>query len=118
MEIEVDLNVVLTPANFLELQEIVAEKFELVSLKATDKFTLRSVGGGDSNLTLDGAIAKYLESIKPIGSMLAKLSGVLRVGVFFSPEEVAAFSVELSTATVQMLATYQLAIDVTCYPCT
>ncbi|MBX3655159.1 MAG: hypothetical protein KF686_13315 [Ramlibacter sp.] len=117
MEIEIDLNMALTPVFAQKIQKSLAGKFELISLKAVDKFSLRPVGMIDANLTIDQAIADYLESVKPIGPALAQLSGVLRVGVFFSSDEAAAFSVDLSTATIQTLATYQLAIDVTCYPC-
>lgn len=117
MEIEIDLNFALTPELVHKVQQSLTTGFELVSLKAAGKFSLRSVETVDANLTIDQAIQNYLGSIKSVGSMLEQLGGDLRVGVFFSADEAAAFSVELSSTTVQMLASYQLSIDVTCYPC-
>lgn len=117
MEIEIDLSIALTPELAQEVQENLRTRFELVSFKTAGKFSLRPLEAVDASLTIDEAIQNYLESIKPISLTLERLGGVLRVGVFFSADEAAAFSVLLSNATVQMLATYQLTIDVTCYPC-
>ena len=117
MEIEVDLNIVLPPVFLGQVRECLMGIAELIPLNALDKFNLRLVNPSGSNLNIDQGITNYLESIKPIADILALFAGVLRVGVFFSSEEAAAFSVELSKKTIQLLATYQLAIDVTCYPC-
>jgi hypothetical protein len=78
---------------------------------------VRPVEAVAANVAIDKAVRNYLEAIESVGATLALLGGVLRVGAFFSSEEAAAFGVELSSATVQMLAQYRLAIDVTCYPC-
>jgi hypothetical protein len=117
MEIEIDLNLTLAPAFAQIIRETLAGSFDLISLKAVDKFSLRPTGMLGENLSIDQAIANYLESVRPIGQTLTQLGGVLRVGAFFSSDEAAAFGVELSTATIQTLASYQLAVDVTCYPC-
>ena len=117
MEIEIDLNIALTPELAQRVQQGLVTGLELVSFKTGGKFSLRPAEAVDATLTIDQAIKNYLESIKPVGSMLERLGGELRVGVFFSADEAAAFSVELSNATVQMLSVYQLSIDVTCYPC-
>ena len=117
MEIEIDLNIALTPELAQRVQQSLVTGFELVSFKTAGKFSLRPVEAVGATLTIDQAIRNYLELIKPIGPMLERLGGELRIGVFFSTDEAAAFSVALSNATVQMLATYQLSIDVTCYPC-
>lgn len=118
MEIEIELNVALTPDLALQVQEALAGKFDLVSFKTTPgRFSVRPVESVNANLAIDGAIRHYLESVASVGVILAQVGGVLRVGAFFSSEEAAAFEVELSNTTVQMLAQYQLAVDVTCYPC-
>ena len=117
MEIEIELNLTLTPSLAQKVQDGLSEKFELVAFRAADKFSLRPTGMADLGFTIDLAIQNYLCSIEPIWPLLEQASGVLRVGAFFSEGEAAAFSVLLSNTTVQTLARYQVGIDVTCYPC-
>lgn len=118
MEIEIELNVALTPSLTEKVRGRLNKKVEIVAFKAADNFSLRSTGGGgSSDYTIDQEIQNYLGSVESVGPLLAQASGVVRVGVFFSEGEAAAFSVLLSNTTVQMLARYQFTIDVTCYPC-
>lgn len=117
MEIEIELNVTLTPFLAEKVRGRLNEKLELVAFKAADKFSLRSTEEGDSDCTIDQAIQIYLHSVESIAPLLVQASGVVRVGVFFFEGEAAAFSVLLSNTTIQMLARYQFTIDVTCYPC-
>lgn len=117
MEMEIELNMTLTPSLAEKVRGRLSEEFELVAFKAADKFSLRPAGGSSSNCTIDQAIKAYLDTIEPIVSVLELGSGVVRVGAFFSEGEAASFSVFLSSTTVQMLAKHQFSIDVTCYPC-
>lgn len=117
MEIEIELNVTLTPSLAEKVRDRLSEKFELVAFKVADKFSLRPTGVVNSDCTIDQAIQAYLGSVELIAPLLEQASGVVRVGAFFTEGEAAAFSVLLSNTTVQMLARHQFAIDVTCYPC-
>ena len=117
MEIDIELNLNLTPSFAQKVRDGLSEKFELVAFKVADRFSLRPTEIANSSLTIDVAIQSYLESIEKIVPLLEQAGGVLRVGAFFTEDEAAAFSVLLSNTTVRTLARYQVGIDVTCYPC-
>ena len=117
MEIDIELNLNLTPSLAQKVQDGLSEKLELVAFKVADRFSLRSTEIANSSFTIDVAIQSYLESIEKIVPLLEQAGGVLRVGAFFTEDEAAAFSVLLSNTTVRTLARYQVGIDVTCYPC-
>ena len=116
MDLEIELNIKLDSSLAQNVREMLDERFTLVAFKVPGKYSLRPQGLVKT-VPIDEAIRALLESIETIGPLLERADGIVRVGAFFLESEAAAFSVVLSPATVQTLAKFQFAVDVTCYPC-
>jgi hypothetical protein len=63
------------------------------------------------------AIRHFLDALDRCGESVKGKDGSLRVAAYFSPEDVAAFSVNLSREVIRSLLKHNMDIEVTGYPC-
>ncbi|RUL72999.1 hypothetical protein [Dyella choica] len=79
----------------------------LISIELTEEHQSKNIEDAINSFFI--ALGQYKE--------LKGLGGELRVAVYFSPDEAAAFSVALSRQVIRQLWEYEMDIEVNGYPC-
>ena len=115
MQFEVDLYVI-GDGNTLGEFTVAHGTLQIVALKSQGHFLVRPLHLQQPT-SVEDAITHFLTLLEGVKSAVTMRKCTLRVGVFFSAEKVAAFSVAMSQDLLENLAAFRVDIDVTGYPC-
>jgi hypothetical protein len=115
MEVDIELNVALTRELAERMRKQLHDHFDLYGAPGTGNFTLRRQMPSTGYLTVDQIVQNYMSALEPVRHFLADTTGTLRIGAYAAADEQTAFSIILGNNTVAHLASYRLAIDLTCH---